>query len=212
MPSLLLWVGATAEPAHETRQTLPIWLTSASWESVSSWLTKTGIAVLAGAALLLLLLGCDAWAFRCRMAVPAAALPFLLLATAAAPALGAAGGHPSAALLAVLLRLLVRESAPVVAAIMACLILLAGSVTAARFRTARRHRRQIVLHRGSSSMPVSSKSAAISSISDIFVTLAADEVSEAEAELFPALPLLLDRVILAPAADPVAGFPMMLVF
>lgn len=113
-------------------------------------------------------LTCSGWPFRCRTVDPAPALDFLLLLAAAEPLLVAAPVQPSVVLLLLLLlvMLLARETVPVVAAIMACLIRRAGSVTAARLRTARCHSKHTVLQSGNRSMPVSSSSAAMSSMSE----------------------------------------------
>jgi hypothetical protein len=115
--------------------------------------------------------------FRCRVLVkeadaPAAAaaagaallfLPFVLLAAETTAVAAAALAAAAAVSLALAAWLLVID--PLVASI-ACLILRAGSATAARLRTERRHSRHSVLHTGNSSMPVSNSNAAMSSASD----------------------------------------------
>lgn len=123
-------------------------------------------------------------AFRCRVELLLAALPFLFPAAVAGTAIKDLTLElPSAAdeteppeettpLLSLLLvLLLVRKALPRVAENKASFIFLAGSVIAALRRTARRHRRHIVLHRGSSSIPVNSNRAATSSISASLVDL-----------------------------------------
>jgi hypothetical protein len=110
-------------------------------------------------------------------------LRVLLVAdTAAVAAATPAAAAAAAASLVLAAWLLVVD--PLLVAIMACLILRAGSATAARLRTERRHSRHSVLQTGSSSMPVSNSNAAMSSASD-------NRAAGTGGVAFPSAPVLL---------------------
>jgi hypothetical protein len=135
-------------------------------------------------------------------AAAGAALPLLLLVVLAAEAVTAAAAAVTAAAAAaasfpLAAWLLVND--PLVASI-ACFILRAGSATAARLRTERRHSRQSVLQTGSSSIPVSSSSAAMSRASD-------NRVAGAAPGIFPSGPVPVSaELALMKFGDTTAGF------